>query len=71
MSGVVNEMITYGVIALNTVAPQQSINESDVILSYVGPTYAITTNKKELINYKKKGKVDFNKKRLIHGGYKN
>lgn len=71
MSGVLNEMITYGVIAINAATPIQSCNETDVVLSYVGPTYAISLNKTELTRYKKKGVVDFEKKLLIHGGYNN
>jgi len=71
MAGLVNELITYGVIAVNAASPVQSCNDNDVILEYKGPTYVISSSKKEALIYKRKGIVNFDKKKMLTGGYKN
>lgn len=71
MSGLVNELITYGVIAVNAAMPVQSCNDNSVILDYKGPTFIISSSKKEALIYKKKGMIDFDKSKMLNGGYKN
>ena len=68
---VLNEMITYGVIIINSASPVQSCNETDVILKYQGPVYAVTINERKATTYKKRGVVDMDKKMLLIGGYDN
>ena len=67
----INEVLTYGVLTLTSLNPVNGANMNDVVLKYPGNTFAITTNPKKIVEYKRKATINFDKTLLIDGGYNN
>lgn len=69
MATVVNELLTYGIVAINSALPVQGCYDTNgVIFQYPGQTYAMAA--KDNV-WKRSPTVDFDKKLILTGGYDN